>query len=348
LVLSQPDYPVVIESNQTVQKVVVRGTASALRPLASLKIHEALWKGPLGADRVSFEQEIVVSGKDKCIVIQATDDRGNRSSVTIPVVNSRSQAPLRLPGDRYALVIGISRYGAGRMAPPGNYGASADAEDLASKLTSKAGFRPEHMLLLRDERAQTAQIKNAFRNFVARAKPDDLLLIYFAGCGIHDPTDPDKIYLASYETQMHQLSETALEVSELESLLSANVRSRHTLLLFDVAPARSETTGLSGSNLINTYLLRLFSKDQGRSVMVSAGPGEVFREREVGGRLGGMFTRWMIDAIEGKADWNRDRLVTVAEIFRYVSHHVRQETNGNQSPRYKIAEESLALASVGN
>lgn len=348
LLLLQPEYPIVLENNQAVRKVIVRGAVSALRPLASLQIHGAPWKGPLGGDRALFEQEVVVSSKDKCLVVEAVDDRGSRSSVTIPVTTSDSQTPLKLRGDRYALVIGISRYGAGRMAPPGQFSASADAEDFASTLKSKAGFRPEHTLVLLDERAQTAQIKNAFRNFVARAKPDDLLLIYFAGCGIHDPTEPDKIYLASYETQMNQLPETALEVSELESLLSANVRSRHTLLLFDVARAGSEATGLNGSNLISTYLLRLFSKDQGRSVMVSADLRQVSQEREMGGRMAGMFTRWMTEAVEGKADWNRDRLVTVAEIFRYVSHHVRQDTQGSQTPRYRIAEDSVTLASVGN
>ena len=344
LSVSAPEFPVLLEKNEAKKRVRVRGVVSAVYPLASIHVNDVNWTGPLASDTL-FDLDVPVTAKDQSIRIEAADQKGNRTRVTIPVSTAvTARSARKLTGDRYALIVGISRYEAKSGGPPNLPAASADAESFAAMLTTHAGFTPDHVLLLRDEKATSAQVRNAFRNFVALAKPDDLLIVYFAGHGLHDPNSPDKIYLACYETQMGQLAGTALELGDLESLLSANVRSRNALLLFDVGRETGADWRIAGSNLVNSYLLRLFSKQQGRTVMVSSGVNETSHERQTGGRYEGLFTSWMIEALQGKADWNHDGLVTVAELVRFVAEKVHEETNGAQTPRYQIADLTLPVA----
>jgi len=344
VLLAEPEFPLVFQPGEKPRRIRIKGRIGGVHPVARLSINSSAWPFPPGRAEVEFEQEITVSSKDQQIAVEAWDQKGNRTRVTVPVMVTSSGAPLKFSGDRYAVVIGVSRYGARPGGPPDLPAASADAQTVAEMLTSKAGFAAQHVLVLRDDRAGCAQIRNAFRNFVAKAKPDDLLFVYLAGHGLHDPGSPDKIYLAAYDTQIRQLSETALSFSEVEQLLGDNVRSRNVVLVFDVGRPVGSEWAFAGGNLVNAYLLQLFSQEKGRAVLVSGGVNEISRER--GSQ--GVFARWMVEALEGKADWNHDRVVTVAEMFRYVAEKVRVETNGTQSPHYQIAQESLRLANAGN
>lgn len=344
VLLVEPEFPIVFQPSEKPRAIRIKGKASGVHPVARMSINGTVWPLPAAKTEVEFEQEITVSSKDPQIAVEAWDQRGNRTRVTVPVMVTGTGPPVKFSGDRYALVIGVSRYGARPGGPPQLPSASADAQSFAEMLIAKAGFAANRVLLLRDDKAGCAQIRNAFRDFVAQAKPDDLLLLYLAGHGLHDPRSPDKIYLAAYDTQMRQLSETALAFSDLEELLGANVRSRNVVLIFDVGRSLGNEWAFAGGNLVNAYLLQLFSQEKGRAVFVSGGVNEISRER--GSQ--GVFTRWMLEALEGKADWNHDRVVTVAEMFRYVAEKVRAETNGAQSPRYQIAQESLPLAGAGN
>jgi hypothetical protein len=145
---------------------------------------------------------------------------------------------------------------------------------------------------------------------------------------------------------MAVLPETAIEIGELEGLLSGNVRSRNTVMLFDVGRQLSPDWRLAGSNLVNEYLVRLASREQGRAVLVSSNVDQVSHDRSSGAAAQGVFTAWILDGLQGRADWNQDRIVTVAELFRYVSDKVRQETAGTQRPQYQSADDQVPVAAL--
>ena len=346
VLIVQPEFPVIFEPNDRPRLVRVKGTVNSAHPIAALTIQNARWTGDASGNNTEFEQEVTVSPKDSHIEITATDQSGNRTRISVPVVLSGQRAPSQFTGERYALVVGISRFGVRPGGPPDLYAASSDAENIATTLESQAGFRADHVLVLRDENATAAKIRNAFRHFVALAKPDDLMLIYVSSHGLHDPLDANNLFLAAYDTQMKQLSDTSLGFNELEQLVSSNVRSRHAVLAFDVGRKVAPEWRIAGSNLVNNYLLKLFSKEEGRAVLVSGGLNEVSVERPSNGGYESVFARAVVEALQGKADWNQDRQVTVAEMFRYISSRVRSETNGSENPRFQIAQELLPIASL--
>ncbi len=89
------------------------------------------------------------------------------------------------------------------------------------------------------------------------------------------------------------------------------------------------------NNLINDYLLRLFSSDTGKAVMVGSSVNEASMEQSNGG---GLFARNLIAAARGQADTNQDGVTSVREWFLQVSRAVRLESHGTQNPRFTLQQ----------
>jgi uncharacterized caspase-like protein len=209
------------------------------------------------------------------------------------------------------------------------------------ELLEANGFKKENIFLVTDENAKIAQIRNALRNFPLRARPDDLLVLYFAGYGLHDPTSPDRLFLAAHDTQLGQMEETALPLEDLKSLLGPTVQSRRQVFLFDAARPLTGDWNVKGNNLINDYLLRLFSNDPNRSVLVSGSVNEVTNDAEQG-----LFTGSLVAAAKGDADWNFDQLVTLREWFEQVASQVKAQSGGKRNPRFSMNQGDAALFTV--
>jgi hypothetical protein len=330
--IMQPDAPVVLAARERSKKVTIQGRVSSVRPLAALRV-SGKEVAQLDKNNVEFGLEItVVNGGS--LVVEAVDDSGNRTIVTIPVTQAGAGQPLKIEGERYALVVGVSQYSAkpGLATLPS---AALDARALASALTDQAGFKRENVSILTDAEASQAQIRNALRNFTARPAPDDLLIIFFAGYGLHDPLDPSKLYLAAYDTQLGQVADTGIAVDDLKFTLGSSIRSRQALLLFDVNHSIQGDWATKNNNLINDYLLRLFPGDAGKAVMVGSSISENDVEQNSGG---GLFARQLIESARGSGDANRDGVTTVREWFLQVSRSVSAASGGKQNPRFTLQQ----------
>lgn len=338
LVLSSPAEPPVIGLQQKTVRVLIKGMVSAGTPGTLLTIQGRPVPTPKGQSSASFEQDLVVGRDTREIIIEAVDKAGNRRSTLIPVIAEQTApAPVKFLGRRYALMIGISDHGKQPGAPPLLPVAAPSARELALQLESRAQFPKGNIRLLMNEQATADQIRSELRDFAASPRADDMLVIYIAGYGVHDPRNPAKLYLATYGTRLQQMDTTAIEFSELEMLLNKNVRCNNTLLVFDVGHALAGEWQFSGRNLFNRYLLNLFSEQEGRAVLVASGTDQVSRVRCADGSSAGLFSYWLLEGLAGRADVNRDRVVTAEELFRFVAEKVRAESGGEQSPRFRIA-----------
>ncbi len=284
------------------------------------------------------DHTVAVTRDMKEIVLEAADAKGHRRGVRIPVIVQEKAAPrVRFAGSRYAVVVGVSQYGPQAGAPPALASAAADAKMLAAELEARAKFPKANIQLLADEGARAERIQVALTDFASKAQSNDLLLVFVAAHGLHDPTRPENLYLAPYGAQMDQLRATAIEFADLERLLNQSVRSNNTLLVFDMGH-RIEGGRIAGGNLINRYLLNLFSDQEGRAVLVSGGADQV--SGAAAGKPYGALAHWLAESLAGKADVNRDNVVTAEELFRYVAEQVRAESRGAQTPRFRIAAKS--------
>jgi hypothetical protein len=328
----QPDAPVMLTTRERSKSVVVKGSVSSINPIAVIRVGSK----ELTPNRnvLDFEEEVQASSADTRIIVEAVDQVGNRTAVTIPVAHAGAGRPVKIEGGRFALVVGISHY----SAKPGLTSlasASLDAHDFADALTGKGGFKKEDVFLLTDADATHAQLRNAFRNFTSRPGPDDLLIVFFAGYGLHDPLDPSKVYLAAHDTQLGQVPGSAISIDDLKTILGSSVRSRQSLFLFDVNHPIKGEWATPNNNLINNYLLRLFPGDLGKAVMVGSSIGEDSVEQN---GKGGLFARHLIEAATGQGDSNQNGVITVREWFLQVSRAVRTESHGAQNPRFTMQQ----------
>ena len=298
---------------------------------------------------VGFETTITITANANRIVVEAEDRLGSRTQVWIPVnvAESKAVTPVR---EKYALIIGISRYRNNSRGVPNLDYADVDARSLYDFLQqpTAGGFARENMLLLANEDATLAKIRNALTSFVARASENDLLLIFFAGHGAPDPHAQQNLYVIAHDTSVDAMSQTALAMPELRRYVEQNVRSKRLLLLLDAchsAGLSTEGTRDLGNNLTNQYFENLLFQEHGRAIITSSNVNEKSRESARWGNGHGVFTYYLLEGLRGNADTNEDHFVTVGELFRYVRQNVRTDTGLQQNPRMLLGDnENLAIS----
>lgn len=325
VVIEQPAGPLSAPTGAP-RSVRVRGRASARRPLRHLLVGGRAVPIPDQSTAAAFDAEVLVEKGQPSVLVEAADAGGNRTRVSIPVSGTGDASAPAPSADRMAILIGVSRYqhSSSLLCAPGAQG--AQAESIASALMTAGGFAANRVLVLKDEQATLAGLRNALRNAAAEARPDDLLLLYFGGCGMQDPTRQERFYLAAFDTQPNAVEDTALEMAELEKLLEEQIRSRNVLLAFEVSASPLLQDDLDGANLLGVRLLRLASQAKGRSVLVAppaAGP------QLDPATAAGRFAEAVKEALDGMADVDHDRYITTRELVRYVSHRVRSAPGGN-------------------
>jgi hypothetical protein len=298
---------------------------------------------------VAFETTIRVRQNAGQIVIEAEDKLGARTRAFVPVIKRRPGAT-PVGGQKYALIIGISRYKNSANGIENLEYADADARSIYEFLQRPAGggFARENMLLLLNEQASTARIREALNSFITKASANDLLLIFLASHGSPDQFAPQNLYVITYDTSVLDMPQTALPMLELGRYLNENVKSKQLVLLFDAChSAGLAPTGVRNlaNNLANLYLQTLLFQEKGRAIITSSDVNETSRESQKWGNGHGVFTYYLLEGLKGSADTNGDRLVSVGEVFRYVRQKVRLDTNLKQNPRMLIGDnENLALS----
>ena len=300
---------------------------------------------------VAFDTTNRISLNTNSIVVEAEDKAGSRTRVSVPVFTKKPGVMTPAGGRKYALIIGISKYKNNSQGIPNLEYADVDARSIYQFLQQPAagGFLPENMLLLSNEQATIAKIREALTSFIAKASANDLLLIFFAGHGAPDPSAPQNLYVIAHDTSVTDMAETALAMPDLYADTSSRTpRSKRVVLLLDTchsAGLSTEMTRALSNNLANLYLEKLLYQEEGRAIITSSDVNELSRESQKWGNGHGVFTYYLLEGLKGSADTNQDHLVSVGELFRYVRQKVRLDTKFQQNPRMLIGEnENLALA----
>jgi hypothetical protein len=336
--LDQPTGPIPFP-NTTGRSLTVRlkGSAGASSGIATLTANGKPLQS-VGPGLVwTFNELVPVPRSDEVLVIQAVDKKGNKRSITIPISHpTMASQRFRSSGERFALLIGISRF-AKADTLPAITAAAADTRLLAHSLKER-GFRDQNVRMLTDEQATSEQVRTALEDFTARAKPEDLLVIFVSTHGVHNPSSPEHIYLAAADTQPRALNNTAIEISELQLLLNRALRCRHTLLFFDAEHTLGPEWSFSGKSVVHSHLLTLLSETVGSSVLVSSSSGQDSHDQRDATEARGLFAAALADGLVGSADVNHDGVLTARELCAFVSETVRNATGNKQVPEFRFSE----------
>jgi metacaspase-1 len=239
----------------------------------------------------------------------------------------------------YALIIGIANYPDVRKLPET---VLKDARDIHGVLKSDScGYSGDHLRLLLDQEATGVNIRQGLDWLCKVTTSGDTAVVYLSSHGGRIENDSQEVnYLLPYDCQSKRLKETAISGNELTAMIQ-QIRARRLLLLFDfcfsggAGDPKTLQTDIPGykAGYLSTYYDAL-AEGQGRVIMASSRADEV--SMILPGMANSLFTRYLLEALQGNAYSRGDGLIRVFDIFHYVSDQVKAQYS--QHPVFKAAD----------
>jgi len=274
-----------------------------------------------------------------------------RGEEPIPSILPKAGRPEKVEGEKFAVIVGISKYqNAGAGLTNLRY-ADRDAKAFRDFLLSPAGgaFPKQNIVALFDADATAKNVYSALRTFLTKPKPQDLVVIYLAGHGAADPNDNRNLYLLTYDTDPYDMGGTAFPMEQLQDVFARIIKAKRVVSFSDSC----HSFGISGerlgsgrqNNLFNQYMEH-YAAQRDYAVITASNVSELSYEDERWG--GGVFTHFLLKGLQGEADLNKDGTVTAGELFEYLREKVPEATSGQQNPRYLPGlAHDLALSGIG-
>ncbi len=246
---------------------------------------------------------------------------------------ARTVAALR-GGKTYALLIGISKY---QRLPEHQWLRYAHEDALLFEKylrSSRGGSLPDQdLVLLIEEKATTAAIKNAFETFLkARATKNDTVVVMIAAHGVVEQ-GRGGAYIITHDSDPEDLAATAIPMADIQNLIREDLAGVGQVLVF-VDVCRAGTIGaMKGANTVNKVVERLAEVEGELFLFLASGPKELSFEGVQYGGGHGAFSYFLLDALNGGGDGDGDGSINVGETTDYVREKVVEGTRGRQHPR---------------
>lgn len=286
------------------------------------------------------DREVKTSGKgEKMVKTYAVEMANEVNEFKVKVINyqkieSRADVlHIAYTGDAIAtaslhiLSVGINTYK--NPAYNLNY-ARPDATAFTQKLKEKGQriFKEVTHVAVYDEDATKPNILKAFQTVIARAKPEDVFLFYYAGHGTLDEEHQNQYYLVPTDiTKLYgdpaQLKSRGISAEELRDLLM-EVKSQKQIILMDACHS---------GGALKTMTVRAAAADEKAIVQLARSSGVVMIASSGSKQFAtefaqlqhGVFTYALLEALDGKADHGDDKL-TVNELKIYMEERVPELT----------------------
>lgn len=207
-----------------------------------------------------------------------------------------------------AVVVGIERYREPQI--PSLPYAQRDAHAVADSLRAHAGVAEANLRLLTDDRAMRSDLQEALDHWVpAQASDKALVVVYLVGQGSYNPKTGE-VALIPYEGD----GDTREQLYSLTHLY--RVASGLPCPVVIVADLSFEGPGVNGR--ADAGLLDAIPHDHASNTVLISATEAPRRSIRLDGQAHGAFAASFVKALEGAADRNGDRWVTVEELFTYV------------------------------
>ncbi len=263
---------------------------------------------------------------------------------TVPVISKPAVVDRKVPqkGTYYAVVIGIGKYKDDRI-PTLRY-TTVDAKEMYNILTDPqyGNFPKSQVKLLIDEQATDNNIKSAIGTWLRRnTRKDDTVIIFYAG---HGAPEDEKTYWVTYNANIDDLYGTALSNDEIDDMLD-RVEANKVIAFLDscYSAATVNRTDKKRSIMIVKDPFQEF-KGKGRVIIASSDGKEESLEIEKFGH--GVFTYYLLEALKGESDENKDGVVELDEIWDYVKYRVTDTARKYGSSQTPIIDGSYSAGIV--
>ncbi|GAK61685.1 polysaccharide deacetylase [Candidatus Vecturithrix granuli] len=244
----------------------------------------------------------------------------------------------------WAVIIGIDKYTQAKNGYDYLPYATRDAQAVKNYLIEKLGFSENRIFSLYDDNATKAQIERLLSDDLpSRINRKDRLLIYFSGHGeTRTASNGEKYgYLVPVDGAK-EVSSSSISMGQIKEFLDL-IPAKQILFIIDscysgIAGILSKGKKRDELTEENEAQIRLFIETVGRQIMTAGSSGE---QAQMDKRWDdhSVFTYYLLKGLDGKADYNKDDVITVKELDLYVSTNVSKDTKGKQNPQlYNLSD----------
>lgn len=242
--------------------------------------------------------------------------------------NPSTNRPIR---DKWALIVGISKFNDSDV-PKLKYSVK-DAIDFYKFLVKDAGFEPDHVRILLDEKATQRRVMSELgQKFLAQvAKPDDLVVLFFSTHG--SPAQMDlrgDNYLVAYDSDPEDLFATGIEMKRVLDATNSRVLTDRVVIVLDACHSGSLKPGSKGlSREVGNFDSSVLAQGAGQLVICSSQTDE--QSWESRRYKNGVFTRHLIDSMS-RSKSPRELSEAFDEMKSQVQAEVLEDRQAKQSP----------------
>jgi formylglycine-generating enzyme required for sulfatase activity len=230
-----------------------------------------------------------------------------------------------LPGEAWAVLIGINRYQHPRV-PKLRYAVN-DARAVEQALLAQ-GFRQDRIFTLTDDKATKAGIEQLLGDELRQQLgANDRLLVFFAGHGKTDRlrSGEEEGYLIPVDGDPSRLFSTAISMTALRQI-SDRLTAKHILYVVDACYSGYAIYNRS----ISEELLEEMVKKPAIQILTAGRQQDEAQERAGHG----VFTEVLVRGLTGEAFTPEKSWLALEELGLWVKQRVFAESNKKQLPQY--------------
>jgi hypothetical protein len=276
---------------------------------------------------VSFEAQ---SHPAKTAEVQAVfNTSSSEAGAALPVAPASAEA--RLAGEPpntcspKAVVVGIARYqNSGERGLRNLSFAGSDARAFRDALIAR-NWEPDNIQCFIDEAATKNEIETWLR--YGPDLKDSLFVLYWAGHGYPDPVDPQKLFLACYDTELSKPG-TGLRMSDVRRWLEER-NARNVVILADACHAGGLISS-RGTEEVSArgFAIQMKPERVPTGWIYLLGARTADKAVEHPSIQGGLFTNALLSGLNGAADGfgmlgDKDGTITLGELREYVRQEVK-------------------------
>lgn len=275
-------------------------------------------------ESLRIEERISLKMGENEIKVVAYDKKGLSVSRIIKVTRTE-QVVKSYYEKSWAVVIGINRY----ERWPGLEYAVNDANAVATKL-KELGF--DEVIKILDKDATRERILRLIgTELPQRVGKDDRLFIFFAGHGqTEDLTSGrQKGYIIPVDASISDYFTTAISMEQVREF-SERISARHIYYAVDACYSGLGFTRAMGISPVIPGYIDKVARIRAVQMVTAGGKGEQVIERAGHG----IFTEYLLRALDGEADMDNDGVITATELGAFLRPQVSTASDNRQTPQY--------------
>lgn len=218
----------------------------------------------------------------------------------------------------WAVVVGVARYA---HMPVLKY-TDDDAYHIYAFLKSPEGgaLPDEQIKVLIDDDATRSNIIRSMRQVLLQADENDVVLLYFSGHGL-----PGSFLPVDFDGFNNKLQHEDLNELFKES------KAKHKICLADACHSGSLMAMRAPLDGTLQKYYKAFEESDGGTALLLSSKGDEYSLEDKGLRQG-IFSHFLIRGLKGEADNDKNKIVTISELYDFVYSNVRRYTGNAQTP----------------